>query len=144
MWASSALRSNALLGMHPTLRQTPPQYFSSTIAVVRPSCAARIAATYPPGPAPKTTTSNSAVMPDRLWGRPNSGRAVTLYPRAVTSYPRAVTSYPRAVTFLAQGATIAAAGGEKARLGAWGAVTRRWPTACVRRSEPRAPHDPSV
>ncbi len=55
--ASSALRSNALDGMHPTLRHTPPQYFSSTTATLRPSWAARIAATYPPGPAPRTTTS---------------------------------------------------------------------------------------
>ena len=45
MWASSALRSSALVGMQPTLRQTPPQYFSSMIAVFRPSWAARIAAT---------------------------------------------------------------------------------------------------
>ena len=32
MCASSALRSSALEGMQPTLRQTPPQYFSSTTA----------------------------------------------------------------------------------------------------------------
>src|SRR3954465_6051021 len=51
MCAISALRSSALEGMQPTLRQTPPQYFSSTTATVCPSCAARIAATYPPGPA---------------------------------------------------------------------------------------------
>ncbi len=37
MCASSALRSSAFDGMQPTLRQTPPQYLSSTIAVVRPS-----------------------------------------------------------------------------------------------------------
>ena len=57
MWASSALRSSALDGMQPTLRHTPPQYFSSTTATLLPSCAARMAATYPPGPAPRTTTS---------------------------------------------------------------------------------------
>jgi hypothetical protein len=45
MWAISALRISALVGMHPTLRHTPPQYFSSMIAVESPSCAARIAAT---------------------------------------------------------------------------------------------------
>ena len=45
MWAISALRSSALEGMHPTLRQTPPQYFSSTIPTLLPSWAARIAAT---------------------------------------------------------------------------------------------------
>jgi hypothetical protein len=56
-WANSAFFSSALLGMQPTLRHTPPQYFSSTTAVFRPSWAQRIAATYPPGPAPRTTTS---------------------------------------------------------------------------------------
>src|SRR5690349_21600088 len=61
MCDSSALRSSALDGMHPTLRQTPPQYLDSTTAALRPSCEARIAATYPPGPAPRTTTSKSAM-----------------------------------------------------------------------------------
>src|SRR3954454_8159604 len=56
-WASSALRSRALDGMQPTLRQTPPQYLDSTTATLLPSWAARMAATYPPGPAPRTTTS---------------------------------------------------------------------------------------
>lgn len=68
-WASSALRRSAFEGMQPTFRQTPPQYFSSTIAVFSPSCAARIAATYPPGPAPSTTTSKCSDMhPDYAAG----------------------------------------------------------------------------
>ena len=45
MWAISALRSNDFVGMHPTLLQTPPQYFSSMMAVDSPSWAARTAAT---------------------------------------------------------------------------------------------------
>ena len=45
MCAISALRSSAFDGMHPTLRQTPPQYFSSTTATDLPSWAARMAAT---------------------------------------------------------------------------------------------------
>jgi hypothetical protein len=45
MCASSALRSNAFEGMQPTLRHTPPQYFSSMTAVFSPSWADRIAAT---------------------------------------------------------------------------------------------------
>ena len=49
--------------MQPTLRQTPPQYFDSTTATFSPSWEARIAATYPPGPAPSTTTSKSAMPP---------------------------------------------------------------------------------
>ena len=36
MCASSALRSSALEGMQPTFRQTPPQYFSSMMAVLKP------------------------------------------------------------------------------------------------------------
>ena len=43
--ASSAFLSRALLGMQPTLRQTPPQYCFSTTATFLPSCDARIAAT---------------------------------------------------------------------------------------------------
>ena len=45
MWAISAFRRSALLGMQPTLRQTPPQYCFSTTATFLPSCDARIAAT---------------------------------------------------------------------------------------------------
>ena len=37
MCASSALRSSALDGMHPTLRQTPPQYCFSITPTLRPS-----------------------------------------------------------------------------------------------------------
>src|SRR5690606_27129678 len=48
--------------MQPTFRQTPPQYLDSTIATDLPSCAARTAAVYPPGPAPRTTTSKCALM----------------------------------------------------------------------------------
>ncbi len=43
--ASSAFLRRALEGMQPTLRQTPPQYLSSTTAADSPSCEARIAAT---------------------------------------------------------------------------------------------------
>ena len=45
MCASSAFFSSALEGMQPTLRQTPPQYFSSTTATDLPSWEARMAAT---------------------------------------------------------------------------------------------------
>ena len=39
------VRSSALVGMQPQLRQMPPMFSRSTTAVLRPSCAARIAAT---------------------------------------------------------------------------------------------------
>ena len=42
---SSALASNALLGMHPQFRHTPPSLARSTTATLMPSCAARIAPT---------------------------------------------------------------------------------------------------
>src|SRR5262249_23142927 len=38
--------------MQPQLRQMPPRYSRSTIAVLNPSCEARMAVTYPPGPDP--------------------------------------------------------------------------------------------
>src|SRR5512139_1608395 len=43
--------------MHPQLTHTPPGRSRSTTATRIPSWAARIAATYPPGPAPITTRS---------------------------------------------------------------------------------------
>ena len=50
--------SNAFDGMQPTLRQVPPSVaFFSTTATFMPSCAARTAQTYPPGPVPITTRS---------------------------------------------------------------------------------------
>src|SRR6187399_3320269 len=54
-WACS---SSALVGMHPQIRQVPPSAFWRSItATFFPSCEARMAATYPPVPAPMTTTS---------------------------------------------------------------------------------------
>src|ERR1700712_1125269 len=47
----------ALDGMQPTLRHTPPMYSRSMMAVLTLSCPSRIAAGYPPGPAPMTTAS---------------------------------------------------------------------------------------
>ena len=50
--------SSAFDGMQPTLRQVPPSVaFFSTTATFMPSCAARTAQTYPPGPVPMTTRS---------------------------------------------------------------------------------------
>src|SRR5206468_2223098 len=52
-------------------KQVPPRYALSTIAVFIPSCAARIAATYPPGPAPITIRSkfDSATVIDPFSSR---------------------------------------------------------------------------
>ncbi len=56
---SSVVSSSALAGMQPTFRQVPPRdAFFSMIAVRKPSWDARMAAVYPPGPAPITMTSN--------------------------------------------------------------------------------------
>ena len=57
----SALVRSALVGMQPMLRQTPPRWRSSTHATFIPSCAARIAATYPPGPLPTTIRSKRSL-----------------------------------------------------------------------------------
>src|SRR6185295_17806644 len=58
---TSAFRRSALVGMQPQLRQTPPGRSSSTVATESPSWAQRMAATYPPGPVPTTTTSKGCV-----------------------------------------------------------------------------------
>ena len=47
--------------MHPQLRQTPPRLSFSMMAVFSPSCEARIAVTYPPGPLPIMTISYSFI-----------------------------------------------------------------------------------
>ena len=51
---SSAECSRHLVGMQPTFRQVPPRYCFSITVTSAPSCAARMAATYPPGPPPIT------------------------------------------------------------------------------------------
>ncbi len=57
----------ALDGIHPQFRQTPPSDSLSTSAVFFPSCASRMAATYPPGPAPITTASKFLVAIAFSW-----------------------------------------------------------------------------
>src|SRR5580765_4984194 len=50
--------------MQPTRRHVPPSSGSfSTQTTFAPSCAARIAAVYPPGPPPRTATSQSIALP---------------------------------------------------------------------------------
>src|SRR5919198_3544831 len=59
-WVSektSATRRIAFAGMQASFRQRPPTSPFSTTAVFIPSWAARIAATYPPGPEPITMQS---------------------------------------------------------------------------------------
>ena len=51
------ISNKAFDGIHPTFKHVPPNLFFSMIAVLNPNCAQRIAATYPPGPAPITATS---------------------------------------------------------------------------------------
>src|SRR6185369_16682032 len=60
--AMSAFRSNDFEGIQPTFKQTPPSHCLSTIATFCLSCEARIAATYPAGPAPITTTSKFSAI----------------------------------------------------------------------------------
>ena len=50
--ATSAFFNNDFDGIQPTFKHTPPSHCLSTIATFCFSCAARIAATYPAGPAP--------------------------------------------------------------------------------------------
>src|ERR1041384_4283219 len=62
--------------MHPTLTQTPPSLSRSMTAVDRPSCAARIAQTYPPGPPPTMMTSKFATMGPLSWHLPNHRQGI--------------------------------------------------------------------
>ena len=55
--ARFAASSSALAGIHPQSTHVPPRPSFSTTAVLRPSCAARIAPTYPAGPPPMKMTS---------------------------------------------------------------------------------------
>ena len=60
LWLDS---SRAFDGMQPTRRQVPPSFDSfSTTAAESPAWAARIAATYPPGPPPITIASCIAMI----------------------------------------------------------------------------------
>ena len=63
-----AAAMSAFDGMQPQLRQTPPSDSFSTSATFLPSCASRMAATYPPGPAPITTASKVLVAMERSPG----------------------------------------------------------------------------
>src|SRR5450432_1920266 len=58
----SADLSSAFVGMQPQFRQMPPGRSRSMHATLKPSCAPRMAATYPPGPAPTTTRSYLSAM----------------------------------------------------------------------------------
>src|SRR6266850_2839967 len=80
--------------MQPIFRQVPPRNSRSTHAVLKPSCAARIAAMYPPGPAPitirskfdsATIVSNSRQLLLGGEGYGGKGRWSTELPRPVYS-----------------------------------------------------------
>ena len=59
--------NKALEGIQPIFKQVPPSVCSfSTHATFMPSCAALIAATYPPGPAPITIKSKSAIYTPKI------------------------------------------------------------------------------
>ncbi len=62
VYATSAFFNKDFDGIHPTFRHTPPIHSLSIMAVFNPSCDDRMAATYPPGPAPNTTTSYSLIL----------------------------------------------------------------------------------
>ena len=71
-----AVCTHAFVGMQPTRRQVPPSSGSfSTQATLAPSCAARIAAVYPPGPPPSTAMSTSISLPRWLSLDANDARS---------------------------------------------------------------------
>ena len=61
-----AQRNNALVGMHRQFRHTPPSRSFSTSTVFSPSCAARMAHTYPPVPPPMMIRSDLLKLPSTI------------------------------------------------------------------------------
>src|SRR5205823_7445931 len=60
---AKAVCTHAFVGMQPMRRHVPPSSGSRSMhTVFAPSCAARIAAVYPPGPPPRTATSASITL----------------------------------------------------------------------------------
>src|SRR3954468_974788 len=71
-----AVCTQAFVGMQPTRRQVPPSSGSFSMqATLAPSCAARIAAVYPPGPPPSTAMSTSISLPRWLSGDANDAHS---------------------------------------------------------------------
>src|SRR5688572_14845424 len=66
--------------MHPQFRQMPPRCSRSTQAVFRPSCAARIAVTYPPGPPPTTMMSKLVSAIGEILGVFAHWRGIAAFP----------------------------------------------------------------
>ena len=65
LWKCSEESKSAFEGIQPTFKHVPPNvsYFSIN-AVLKPNCAQRIAATYPPGPDPIMATSYELILFD--------------------------------------------------------------------------------
>src|SRR5262249_50790824 len=78
-------------GIVPVFRHTPPSIRGrSTIATLRSSLAAAIAAFWPPGPDPMTTRSNSCTLP--VWPRLPAFESPYLPGRAVNCHQRGATA----------------------------------------------------
>jgi hypothetical protein len=85
-WSACAVCTHAFVGMQPTRRHVPPSSGSCSMQTVfAPSCAARIAAVYPPGPPPRTATSHSI---DRQLLSPWSGSMLAPRPSSTPRPPR--------------------------------------------------------
>src|SRR5581483_1789977 len=84
-----AVCTQALVGMQPTVMQVPPIRSCSISVTLAPSCAALIAAGYPPGPPPNTATSHSIELRSLLAGQDREDRTSTTQgsPPAARSTP---------------------------------------------------------
>ena len=75
-WNRCEACNRAFEGMQPTLRQVPPNVpLPSTHVTFNPSCAPLMAATYPPGPPPITTTSCVSPEAYNRWPKVRRGEA---------------------------------------------------------------------
>ncbi len=99
---TSAFLSKALVGIQPQFRHIPPSSAFSTNATFIPSWAARIAATYPPGPDPMTIKSKlSMVIPYYFFSNAFFREAISL---AKFSSPpgvsRIIGKFPKRSSFI--------------------------------------------
>src|SRR3954470_24605206 len=82
---AKAVCTQAFVGTHPTRRHVPPSSGSCSMhTALAPSCAARMAAVYPPGPPPRTATSTSTLLGAACRRRSQDGRALPVRPSEMT------------------------------------------------------------
>lgn len=130
--ALCAAVSNAFDGMQPRLRQVPPNVLSRSMsATVLPSCAARNAVEYPPGPAPMMTMSKCcSVMPALVDSCVTTGYMVMEKPSVFADGLKATAILAEWITRASVHASDSAASADASDASGWHGSTRRNRNAC--------------